>query len=185
MQIREQSQYLKEQNNSSFLPRYLILVCLVPYTVCMTIQAFDLKILYICRKVSIPFARVGLFVIFFWFGILKVFGLSPANPLVESLLSNTMPFWSFQSFIVFFGIFECLIGVLFLIKGLERIVAPMLLFHMFTTLLPIILLPQIAWQSFMVPTFEGQYIIKNLVIIAAAIGIVAHLHPLRKGHYLK
>ena len=45
------------------------------------------------------------------------------------------------------------------------------------TFLPLILLPEITWRSFMVPTLEGQYIIKNLVLIAAAIvvgGTVRH-----------
>ena len=66
------------------------------------------------------------------------------------------------------------------IKGAERIVLPLLLFHIGTTILPLFFLPNITWQSFMVPTLEGQYIIKNLVIIATAIGLVAHLHPLPK-----
>ena len=48
---------------------------------------------------------------------------------------------------------------------------------MITTAGPLVLLPSETWQSFFVPTLEGQYIIKNLVIIAAAIGIAAHLHP--------
>ncbi|MCC7436506.1 hypothetical protein IT402_01365, partial [Candidatus Nomurabacteria bacterium] len=61
-----------------------------------------------------------------------------------------------------------------------RVVFPLLLFHMVTTFLPLIFLPSIVWQSAFVPTLEGQYIIKNLVIIATAIGIVSHLHPLAK-----
>jgi len=47
--------------------------------------------------------------------------------------------------------------------------------------MPLILLPQVTWSGILVPTLEGQYIIKNLAIIAAAIGIAAHLHPLQRG----
>jgi uncharacterized membrane protein YkgB len=88
---------------------------------------------------------------------------------------------SFGLFLVLFGLFECLIGLLFLIKGAERVVIPLLLVHMITTFGPLVFLPSETWQAFLVPTLEGQYIIKNLVIIAAAIGIASHLHPIRRG----
>ena len=146
----------------------------------MTIQSFDSKLIRFFRKISIPSARFGLFVVFFWFGALKVLGLSPASGLVQSLFEQTIPFISFPNFLIIFGLFECLIGILFLIKGMERIVIPLLLVHMITTFGPLVYLPQDSWQSFMVPTLAGQYIIKNLVIIAAGIGIAAHLHPLKK-----
>lgn len=146
----------------------------------MTIQSFDSKLIRFFRKISIPSARFGLFVVFFWFGALKVLGLSPASGLVQSLFEQTIPFMSFSTFLVMFGLFECLIGILFLIKGMERIVIPLLLVHMITTFGPLVYLPQDSWQSFMIPTLAGQYIIKNLVIVAAGIGIAAHLHPLKK-----
>ena len=125
-------------------------------------------------------ARFGLFVVFFWFGALKVIGLSPASSLVQNLFEQTISFMSFTTFIILFGLFECLIGILFIIPGLERVVIPMLFLHMVTTFMPLFILPAMTWSGFMVPTLEGQYIIKNLVIIAAAIGIAAHLHPLSK-----
>lgn len=129
-----------------------------------------------------PVARIGLFVVFFWFGALKVVGLSPASGLVQQLFAETIPFISFDAFLIGFGVFECIIGVLFLIKGFERVVMPLLLVHMVTTFLPLFYLPQETWSGFLVPTLEGQYIIKNLVIIALAIGIAAHLHPVRPHH---
>jgi len=141
--------------------------------------AFDIRLIHFFRKISVPVARTGLFVVFFWFGILKVFGLSPATPLVQALFEHTISFMNFPTFLVIFGLFECLIGILFLIKGCERVVMPLLFLHMITTFMPLLLLPSETWQTFLVPTLEGQYIIKNLVIIAAAIGIAAHLHPLK------
>ena len=147
----------------------------------MLFSSFDSKLIHFFRRVSVPVARFGLFVVFFWFGILKVIGLSPASGLVERLFEQSIVFMSFHSFIIFFGLFECLIGILFLIKGAERIVIPLLFIHMFTTFGPLFILPQETWSGFLVPTLEGQYIIKNLVIIAAGIGIAAHLHPLPKN----
>jgi uncharacterized membrane protein YkgB len=146
----------------------------------MDIGKLDVTLIEFFRKYSVAVARFGLFVVFFWFGMLKVVGLSPASPLVQDLFAKTVPFMSFETFIVLFGLFESLIGVLFLIKGLERLVIPLLTFHMVTTFMPLFLLPTETFTGFMVPTLEGQYIIKNILIIAAAMGIAAHLHPLKR-----
>ncbi|MBP9748287.1 MAG: hypothetical protein KBD17_01535 [Candidatus Pacebacteria bacterium] len=129
---------------------------------------------------SVPVARFGLFVVFFYFGILKVLGLSPASGLVQALFEQTISFISFDVFLILFGLFECLIGILFIMRGFERVVIPLLFLHMVTTFMPLFILPEATWSAFMVPTLEGQYIIKNLVIIAAAVGIAAHLHPLSR-----
>ncbi len=143
-------------------------------------HALDVRIIHFFREAFMPIARFGLFVIFFWFGLLKVVGLSPASGLVQKLFESTVPFMTFPTFIVLFGLFECLIGILFAIRGFERIVIPLLFIHMATTFMPLFMLPEVTWSGFMVPTLEGQYIIKNLVIIATAIGVAAHLHPIRK-----
>lgn len=144
------------------------------------IHTIDLFIIRVCRRLAQPLSRIGLFVVFFWFGALKVLDLSPASPLVQNLFENTMPIMPFSLFIVLFGLLEMLIGVMFLVHGAERAVIPLLFFHMATTVMPLFLLTTVTWSGFMVPTLEGQYIIKNILIIAAAIGIAAHLHPLRR-----
>jgi len=145
----------------------------------MKVRAIDITLIHFFRRVSIPVARFSLFVVFFWFGLLKVIGLSPAEGVVQRLFETSIHFVSFNSFYLGFGLFECLIGILFLIKGAERIVIPLLFVHMITTFGPLVLLPAETWQRFLVPTLEGQYIIKNLVIIATGIGIAAHLHPVK------
>jgi uncharacterized membrane protein YkgB len=144
------------------------------------ISTIDLYLIAWLQKYSLVLARVSLFIVFFWFGILKIVAMSPANPLVESLLSRTLPHVMFQKFILFFGAYEMLIGIVFLIPGLERLAIAMLIPHMLTTALPLFFLPQIAWQSFLIPTLEGQYIIKNCVIISLAFTIAAHLHPMKQ-----
>ena len=52
---------------------------------------------------------------------------------------------------------------------------------MIMTFMPLFMLPEVTWSAFLVPTLEGQYIIKNLVIISGAIGIAAHLQPLSRS----
>ncbi len=148
----------------------------------MTLQELDAKIISFSQKISLPTARFSIFVLFFWFGFLKVVGLSSAAGVVENLFNQTIPFMQFSTFLVLFGLFECLIGVLFLIRGAERVVIPLLCLHLVTTCGPLVFLPQETWTAFLVPTLEGQYIIKNLAIIAVAIGIAAHVEPLsRRG----
>jgi uncharacterized membrane protein YkgB len=147
-----------------------------------TIYRFDSALIHFFRWISVPLARFGLFVVFFWFGFLKVVGESPAGPLVQALFERT--FLStvfgihFGTFIVCFGVFEMIIGILFLIRGAERIVIPLLFLHMGTTFMPLVMVPQETWSGFFVPTLEGQYIIKNLALIAAAVAIAANLEPM-------
>ncbi len=126
-----------------------------------------------CRRLAIPAARFSLFLIYFWFGILKLFDASPANPLVSQLLERTMPFITFDQFIIFFGWFEMLIGVLFLFRRLDKLSATLFVIHMITTVMPLVLLPAMAWQAPFVPSLAGQYMIKNLALIALVISIIA------------
>ena len=147
----------------------------------MDIQTIDRGLIGFFHRNWIQMARFGLFVVYFWFGILKVIGLSPASPLVQALFERTISFMPFSVFIVAFGLFEMLIGILFLVKGAERIVLPLLLLHMITTAMPLILVTAATWQSPLVPTLEGQYIIKNLLLIACAMGIAGNIAPLKKS----
>ncbi|HRH22629.1 MAG TPA: hypothetical protein PLB51_01385 [Candidatus Paceibacterota bacterium] len=133
--------------------------------------------------IAFIFAHFALFTVFVWFGSLKLFGLSPAGSLVTALYNDTlgviMPFMSADLFIVLFGAFEVIIGLLFIIPRMEKVATFLLLPHMITTLMPLFFLPEIAWQSTFIPTLEGQYIIKNIVIVALAASVFADLNKKR------
>lgn len=145
------------------------------------IHNIDEMIIGMIQRVTVPMARLVLFTVFFWFGILKILDTSPANPLVRDLLERTLPFVSFENFIVFFSIYEMVIGMSFLVPGLERLAIALLIPHMITTFLPLIFLPQVTWQGAFTPTLEGQYIIKNLVIISLALALAARVvRPFRE-----
>lgn len=120
---------------------------------------------------SVPIARASLFVVYAWFGILKVLGQSPATGLVHALHQELIGFVDFDGFMLAFGAFEVLVGVLFLVPKLTRVALTCLALHVFTTVMPLLVLPHVAWQHLMVPTLEGQYIIKNVLIVAAAVTI--------------
>lgn len=118
--------------------------------------------------------RYALAVVFLWFGALKPFGVSPAAELVE----KTVFFFPPEYFIPVLGVWEVAIGVCLLYRPLNRVGLALMAAQMLGTFLPLIVLPGEVWSSFpFVLTLEGQYIIKNLVLIAAAIvvgGTVRH-----------
>jgi uncharacterized membrane protein YkgB len=144
------------------------------------VERWDGKIIRFFRISYIPLARFALFVVFFWFGFIKLTGMSPAGELAEALTAKTIGTEYFDVLFKLIALLECLVGILFLVPKAVRIVVPLLFFHMAVVCAPLVLVPEMTWQSFMVPTLEGQYIIKNIVIIAVAFGIAAHTEPLNK-----
>lgn len=139
----------------------------------------DHKIIHFLRRAFIPTARFSIFIVYVWFGMLKILGVSPASGLVHALFDATITWMSFDTFYLAFAWFEVLIGVMFIIPKFTRFVLPLLVIHMITTFMPLVFLPSESWNGFLVLTLPGQYIVKNLVIIAVAIGIAAQVHPLK------
>ena len=113
------------------------------------------------------FSRISIFVVYFWFGILKVLGLSPAEDLVHQLFNVTLThLLSFKVFIFCFGLFECLIGFAWLIPKLTYLASYAVKFHLILIISPMFVLPELAWSNVFTPTFIGQYIIKNLLLLS-------------------
>ena len=114
--------------------------------------------------------RIPMFIIFFWFGFLKIVDLSPAQELVQDTV-YWMPFLSAEMWTYVIGFWEVLIGVFFLFKKTTLIAMLLLLIQMSGTFLPLVILPEITFQDSnpFLPTLEGQYIIKNIIIITAAL----------------
>jgi uncharacterized membrane protein YkgB len=140
----------------------------------------DENVVAFFKRTYIPLARVALFVVFFWFGFIKLTGMSPAGPLAEALTAKTVGPEYFDILFRAISLLECAIGILFLIPKAVRIVIPLLFFHMLIVCAPLILVPELTWQAAFIPTLEGQYIIKNIVIVALAFGVAAHTQPLAK-----
>ena len=134
-----------------------------------SLDAFDRRLSGFMRRWGVLALRVSLAVIFVWFGILKPLGLSPAGPLVRATV-GWMPLLSPDGWVAVIGWWEVLIGVTFLFHRTIRIAIALLALQMGGTFLPLVLLPHVAFQVVpFVPTIEGQYIIKNLIIISAAL----------------
>ena len=113
--------------------------------------------------------RAMIAMVYIWFGLLKILGTSPAEGLVTRMFDITLaPFMSIQQFLMLLGLMECLIGMLWLFPRLKKIAFWVMVAHLFTTFLPVLLLPNETWQSFFSLTLTGQYIIKNVVLLSAA-----------------
>ena len=120
--------------------------------------------------------RVSLGIVFFWFGTLKFFpGLSPAQDLathtIELLTFGLIPA---QVSIPMLAAWECLIGIGLIFGLFMRATLFLLFLQMLGTITPIFLFPQEVFTHIpYAPTLEGQYIIKNIVLISAGLVIGA------------
>ncbi len=138
----------------------------------------DLKLISFFSRTFMPVARISIFLVFFWFGLIKMLGLSAASPLAMALIDKTVGIQYFDVLFMTLALLECVIGLLFLFPRATRVVVPLLIVHMAIACSPLLLVPEHTWQAFLVPTLEGQYIIKNAIVIAVAIGIAASTKPL-------
>ncbi|GAA2991837.1 hypothetical protein GCM10020229_00340 [Kitasatospora albolonga] len=132
------------------------------------------------RAVSLPFTvegrlalllRASAAVIFLWFGIPKfVPGLSPAESLV-SRTTDVLTFGLVRGHVacVLVAALEVAIATLLLSGRLPRLTGLVFLGHMAGTAMPLLLFPAETWTAPMVGTLEGQYIVKNLVLIATVV----------------
>jgi uncharacterized membrane protein YkgB len=134
-------------------------------------DALDRRITAFMARAGIPILRVALGIVFVWFGALKFFpGMSPA----EDLVVATVPWIPGSIFLPILAAWEVAIGLGFLTGRALRITILLLFLQMPGTLAPVVLLPERVFTAFPLGlTLEGQYIVKNLVLIAAALVIGA------------
>jgi uncharacterized membrane protein YkgB len=125
---------------------------------------------------GITLTRLALGVVFAWFGALKFFpGASPAADLATQTIGHLTgeqvgPVVALRVL----AAWEVLIGIGLLTGQLLRITLLLLWIQMLGTMLPLVFFPSQTFSSFpFVPTLEGQYIIKNLVLVSAAIVVGA------------
>jgi len=131
-------------------------------------DALDATLTSLMDRWSIPALRAALGIVFVWFGGLKVLGVSPAADLVAA----TVYVVPAELFVPVLGVWEVLIGLCLLYRPLTRVGLLLLALQLPGTFLPLVLLPDVVYVTFPhALTVEGQYIIKNLVIIAAALVI--------------
>lgn len=139
-------------------------------------RSVDYAITVWMARNGVRLLRISLGLVFFWFGILKFFpGLSPAT----ELATRTIEVLTFGALtpaaaIDILAAWETLIGLGLLTGVAMRATLALLFVQMLGTITPIFLFPELVFTRIpYAPTLEGQYIIKNLVLISAAIVIGA------------
>lgn len=136
----------------------------------------DARITSLLAQAGIPVVRLGLGIVFLWFGALKFFpDASPA----EDLAARTIERLSFgvvsaDVALPVLAAWECLIGLGLLTGRLLRATLLLLAVQMVGTVTPLVLFPNEAFSQVpFAPTLEGQYIIKNIVLVGAAMVVGA------------
>lgn len=139
-----------------------------------TLDQFDDRLSRWMRRYGVRLLRYAIGVVFVWFGALKLVpGLSPA----EALVKATVPFVDADAFYPVLAVWEILIGVALLVRPLARVALLLLALQMPGTFLPFVVLPEVCFSTwpFQSPldlfglTMEGQYIVKNIVLISAGL----------------
>ncbi|MCK7527844.1 MAG: DoxX family membrane protein [Ignavibacteriales bacterium] len=125
---------------------------------------------------AIKYLRISLGIIFFWFGFLKFFhGVSSAETIATKTIS-VLTFGLIEPSVslIILAVWETLIGLGLLFNRFLREILFLLFLQMLGTITPLFFFPAETFKIFpFVPTLEGQYIIKNLILISAGLAIGA------------
>jgi uncharacterized membrane protein YphA (DoxX/SURF4 family) len=127
-------------------------------------------------RYGVRLLRISLGVVFFWFGVLKFFpGLSPATALAQHTI-DVLTFGTVPPAVAIsvLAAWESAIGLGLIFGVFMRATLLLLFVQMLGTITPLFLFPSETFYRFpYAPTLEGQYIIKNLVLVSAGIVIGA------------
>ncbi len=135
-------------------------------------EPLDAHVTSVMARVGVPLLRVSLGIVFLWFGVLKFFpGMSPA----QELATRTIHVLTFGAVppdvsILLLATWECVVGVGLIFGLFMRATLLLLLLQMVGTMTPIVFFPGDVFTRIpYAPTLEGQYIIKNVVLISAGL----------------
>ncbi|MGW0549597.1 DoxX family membrane protein [Streptomyces altiplanensis] len=129
---------------------------------------------YVHRSTAVLRVCVGL--IFCWFGILKFFPhASPAEDFaVQASTEMTGGFIPASLCLLLLAVLETAVGAALVTGRLLRCALAAFFLHMAGVFLSLLLLPALTWHVYgAVPTLEGQYVLKNIVLVAACLHIAA------------
>ena len=129
------------------------------------------RALELARRFGPAVLRVSLAVVFVWFGALKVLGVSP----VAEFVANTVPFLPGDLFVLGLGVVEVVLGAA-LVMGRSPLIGLAIAAHLAGTFLALLTQPEVTFQggNLTLLTTEGEFVIKNLVLIGAALTVAGH-----------
>ena len=123
------------------------------------------------RDWSLTLLRVSVAIVFIWFGALKVFDVTPVADLVADTVYWVDPDW----FVPVLGVFEIVVGVGLLVRRWLRVVLGLFALQMAGTFLVLVVQPEVAFRDGnpLLLTVEGEFVIKNLVLLSAGLVVGA------------
>ncbi|MCG8916603.1 DoxX family membrane protein [Actinokineospora sp. PR83] len=126
---------------------------------------------------AIALLRGSLGLVFVWFGALKLADLTP----VADLVARTVPWLDRPLLLASLGAAEVALGVALWLGRLLRWVAGVAVAHLLGTFLVLVVQPQVAFQAGnpLLLTTEGEFVVKNLVLITACLVLMAAGQPQR------
>ena len=114
--------------------------------------------------------RLSLAAVFFWFGILKVVGLSP----VLGLLQKSFPMLAHSPYLEILGLGEMVIAAGLVINRYANHASLLMVLHLIATLSVVVVSPTLVFApTFPVLTMEGEFITKNFVLIMSGLVILS------------
>jgi len=146
------------------------------------LHTLDSRVSAFFRRWGVPALRVSLAVVFIWFGALKVFGVTPVTELVANTVYWFDPDWVVPAL----GVVEIMVGLGLLFQVAMRAVLGLFFLQMIGTFLVFVLQPEVAFQDGnpLLLTVEGEFVLKNLVLIAAGM-VIAGTVEVDKGSLIE
>lgn len=144
------------------------------------LREMDRRVAETLRPLALPSLRVLLGLLFLWFGGLKVAGVSP----VKTMVAGTLPWADPNVIVLVLGSAEVLLG-LALVTGVGlRLALPALAAHLAGTFLTFVMLPGQMFRDSdpLLLTQSGEFVMKNLVLISAALVLIAHTFSPADAH---
>ena len=133
----------------------------------------------ILQRNSLAALRIAIAAVYVWFGALKVAGTTPVRELVEATTPWSDPSW----FVPAMGIFEVALGLWLMTGRGLRVALPLFVAHMIGTFGVLVMVPDIAFQDGnpLRLTVEGEFVVKNLVMLAAIIVVATRTNLRRRA----
>jgi len=137
---------------------------------------FDDLVRSFLGRVGIAALRLSVGIVFVWFGLLKVLDVSP----VADLVARTVYWFDPDVVVPALGVFEMTVGVLLIANRWLRLALALFAGQMLGTFLVFLILPDIAFRNGnpLFLTVEGEFVVKNLVLLAAGMVVGTRVRPL-------
>jgi putative oxidoreductase len=135
-------------------------------------EALDHAVSQALRPLTLPALRVVLGLVFVWFGGLKIIGRSP----VAALVAQTLPFANHHLALLVLGTAEVSLGLVLVCGVFVRLALPALALHLAGTFSTFVVAPHLMFNAGdpLLLTSNGEFVLKNVVLIAAALVLIAH-----------